>query len=185
MRVHPTTQQVAAAFRTVERSPVFAESAALVARGGRPVEMLQAMSLRPELLGGFAAMSEAIYPGGIVEREVKELIILEASRRNRCQFCADSHVSIARSLGLAEEPMGLLDDLARLPARQRLAVEYTRAAQANANGIPDQFFDALRAEYSEPEIVELTAMIGLISMLNMFNNCLEVRYAGEYERAPA
>jgi len=181
MRVHPTPEQISAAFRAVATSPVFAESAALVANGARPVEMLQAMALRPELLQGFAALSEAIYPGGIVEREVKELVILEASRRNRCQFCADSHDSIARSLGMSEQPMSLLDDLEALPLRQRLAVEYTRAAQADSNSVPDELVARLAAAYTEPELVELTAMIGLISMLNLFNNCLEVRYRGEYE----
>lgn len=183
MRVHPTPSQISATFRSVADSPVFAESAALVAAGGRPVEMLQAMALRPELLRGFAALSEAVYPGGIVEREVKELVILESSRRNRCQFCAESHISIARALGMSEEPMGLLDEAEHLPLRQRLAVQYTRAAQADSNNIPHELVEELKAAFSEPELVELTAMIGLIAMLNMFNNCLDVRYRGEYEAA--
>jgi AhpD family alkylhydroperoxidase len=181
MRITPTPQQIAAGFASVASSPVFSESAGLVAAGGQPVEMLRAMSLRPELLQGFAALSAAIYPGGIVEREAKELIILEASRTNRCQFCSESHESIARALGMAPRPMALLDDLAALPERHRLAVEYTRAAQRDSNAVPEELFDRLRRAFSEPEIVELTAMIGLISMLNLFNNCLHVRYHGEYE----
>lgn len=182
MRVKVDPAEMVTAFRAVATSPVFAESAALVAAGGAPVEMLQAMSLRPELLRGFAALSEAIYPGGIVEREVKEWIILEASRRNRCQFCAESHVSIARTMGLADHPMSVLDDPAELSPRAQLAIEYTRAAQLDSNRIPEELFARLRQHYSQAEIVELTAMIGLISMLNMFNNALEVRYGGEYER---
>ncbi|MDZ4753970.1 MAG: carboxymuconolactone decarboxylase family protein [Phycisphaerae bacterium] len=186
MRVTPTTPQIRAAFDAVRHSPAFAESSKLFDGGRLPVEMTQAMSLRPELLQAFGAMSEAVYPGGVVERRVKELIILEASRTNQCQFCTASHVSIAQMLGIGDEsgdPLRLLDRPELMNDRERLAVDYTRAAQRDANRIPAQLFDDLRAHYTEPEIVELTAMIGLITMLNMFNNCLQVTYRGEYAQS--
>lgn len=184
MRVHPTNDQICVAFEAVRDSPAFSESAKLFEHGHLPVEMLQAMSLRPELLRAFAATSEAVYPGGIVERRVKELIILEASRHNRCQFCTQSHVSIARMLGIVDDsgdPLKLLDRPDLMTDRERLAVEYTRAAQRDANGIENSLFATLQLHYTTAEIVELTAMIGLISMLNMFNNCLQITYHGEYE----
>ncbi len=176
MRVKASPALVESAFKSVEHFPVFAESAAAVARGGLPVEMLQAMCLRPELLQGFAHLSAAVYPGGHVERSVKELIILTVSRANRCQFCTDSHVDIVRSLGMSQE--------ARTP-REQAAVRYTRAAIADSNAISQEVFQELRAAFSEPEIVEVTAMIGLISMLNMFNNCLEIRYRDDYGDTPS
>lgn len=188
MRVSVDDKELRSAFEKVRESPAFAESAALVAQGKRPVEMLQAMALRPEILAAFAATSEAIYPGGIVERRVKELIILEASRTNACQFCRDSHVSIARmlSIGLATkdgglDPMALLDAPEAMTPRERAAVAYVRAAQRDSNRVGDDVFAALRQVYREAEIVELTAMIGLITMLNLFNNLLQVTYRGEYE----
>ena len=183
MRVTVDSTQLRAAFSAVSGSSAFAESAALVAAGKRPVEMLQAMSLRPEILASFAATSEAIYPGGVVERRVKELIILEASRGNRCQFCTESHISIAKMLGIADaagDPLALLDTPSLLTDRERLAVEYTRAAQRDSNRIPNELFEAMRRVYTDAEIVELTAMIGLITMLNTFNNCLQITYHGEY-----
>ncbi|MBL9121198.1 MAG: carboxymuconolactone decarboxylase family protein [Phycisphaerae bacterium] len=185
MRVSIQPDQLQRAFSVVSGSSAFAESARLVAAGKRPVEMLQAMSLRPEILQAFAATSEAIYPGGVVERRVKELIILEASRHNRCQFCTESHISIAKMMGITDpagDPLALLDAPSLMNERERLAVEYTRAAQRDANRIPGELFEALRSAYSDAEIVELTAMIGLISMLNLFNNALQVTYHGEYGR---
>lgn len=184
MRVSIDPEQLRRAFSVVQGSPAFAESSKLVAGGKRPVEMLQAMALRPEVLQAFAATSEAIYPGGIVDRRVKELIILEASRHNHCQFCTESHISIAKMLGIADpagSPLALLDRPELMNERERLAVEYTRAAQRDSNRVPSELFAQLRQAYTEPEIVELTAMIGLISMLNLFNNCLQVTYHGEYD----
>lgn len=185
MQVHPSRESVRQAFESVRANPGFAESCRLVEAGGLPVEMLQAMSLRPELLAAFGAFSASVYPGGVVERSVKEAIILEISRRNRCQFCTQSHVEIARALGLSEDPLAWIDDLERLSAREALAVEYARCAWSDSNAIPQGLRSRLAAAFTEPELVEVTAMIGLITMLNLFNNCLEVRYRGEYGAAEA
>ncbi|HBS29993.1 MAG TPA: hypothetical protein DEB06_11240, partial [Phycisphaerales bacterium] len=87
MRVTVTDADIQRAFEIVKDDPCFAESVAAMMAGRRPGEMLQAMSLRPELLSGFSAMGAGFYPGGIVERDLKELVILESSRSNACQFC--------------------------------------------------------------------------------------------------
>ena len=44
----------------------------------------------------------------------------------------------------------------------------------DANRIEEDFFDRLRKEFSDEEIVELTFLIGLIQLLNLFNNALQV-----------
>jgi alkylhydroperoxidase family enzyme len=46
--------------------------------------------------------------------------------------------------------------------------------------VPDSLFQQLKSNFSEAEIVELTFLVGFINMLNIFNNCLQVRYEGEY-----
>lgn len=194
MRVSPDPERIRSAFAPLATSPAFAESAAVVAAGGQPVEMLQAMSLRPELLRAFAAISEAIYCtpgpgglGGIVERSVKELIILDVSMRNRCQFCRTSHEAMCRAIGMGDDVTdrlsrfdGSSESGAGFTERERLAVRYARLATADSNAVPESFFAELRRAFSDAEIVEITAAIGLISMLNLFNNCLGIRYAGDY-----
>ena len=180
MRVSVSPDQVRAAFGAVADDPSFAESRGLAERGKLPVEMLQALSLRPELLRAFAGFGNALYPGGLLERSVKELVILESSRANECQFCTGSHVALIRRLGIADEPLQALDDPAGRSERERLAIEYTRAAMRDSNRVPDELFARLKRHFTEPEIVELTFLIGFINMLNLFNNCLQVRYHDDY-----
>jgi alkylhydroperoxidase family enzyme len=45
----------------------------------------------------------------------------------------------------------------------------------------------LREHFTDPEVVELTFLVGYTNMLNLFNNALGVRYDGEYGllRSPA
>jgi 4-carboxymuconolactone decarboxylase len=115
-----------------------------------------------------------------LERPVKELVILESSRANACHFCTNSHVALIRRLGIAPEPLSALDDPGGRTERERLALEYTRAAMRDSNRVPDELFARLKQRFTEPEIVELTFLIGFINMLNLFNNCLEVRYHDDY-----
>jgi AhpD family alkylhydroperoxidase len=180
MRVKVTREQVAQGFGAVQDDPSFAESRGLVEKGILPVEMLQAMSLRPEILRAFAGFGDCVYPGGLLERSLKERVILESSRANECQFCRDSHTALIKMLGIADDPIASLDD-ANLGVRERVAIDYTRAAMVDSNRVPDPLFDKLRENFSEPEIVELTFLIGFINMLNLFNNCLQVTYHDDYQ----
>ena len=181
MRVTVTPEQIRTAFEAVKDDPSFDESRGLWERGHQPVEMLQAMALRPEILRAFAGFGGAVYPGGIVERRIKELVILTASQGNDCQFCLNAHCDIVDVEDILTEPIETIDDPSGLPARERLAVEYTRAAQADSNNLPATLTRELHEHFSDAELVELSFMVGYITMLNLFNNLLQVRYAGEYQ----
>jgi len=180
MRVTVTPDQIRTAFEAVKDDPSFDESRGLWERGRPPVEMIQAMCLRPEILRAFAGFGNSVYPGGLLERRVKELVIITASTDNECQFCTYSHVDLVSMASILDAPLVMVAEPATLAPRERLAIEYTRAAMSDSNRIPESLMALLKTEFSEPELVELTFLIGYINMLNLFNNCLQVSYNGEY-----
>lgn len=180
MRVTVTPEQIEAAFVAVKEDPSFDESRGLWERGLAPVEMLQAMCLRPEILRAFAGFGNSVYPGGILERRVKELVIIAASQHNACQFCTSSHCDLVDIADIVEDPLRAIADPASLPVRERIAVEYTQAAMTDSNAVPGALAAQLHEHFTDPEIVELSFLIGYINMLNLFNNLLQVRYNGEY-----
>jgi AhpD family alkylhydroperoxidase len=186
MRVTVTPDQIRTAFEAVKDDPSFDESRGLWERGRPPVEMIQAMCLRPEILRAFAGFGDAVYPGGLLERRVKELVILTASHGNDCQFCENAHCDIVDIGGILDEPLVTIADPSPLAPRERLAVEYTRAAQLDSNRVPVPLAAELKEQFTDPELVELSFLIGYITMLNLFNNLLGVRYHGDYRvLAPA
>jgi alkylhydroperoxidase family enzyme len=180
VRVTVTPDQIRSAFEAVKDDPSFDESRGLWERGHAPVEMLQAMCLRPEILRAFAGFGASVYPGGVLERRIKELVIITASAANECQFCTNAHVDIVDIWNIVETPLAIIDEPAQLPARERLAIEYTRAVVADSNAIPEPLSRELHEHFTDPELVELTFLIGYINMLNLFNNALSIRYNGEY-----
>jgi alkylhydroperoxidase family enzyme len=180
MRVTVTPDQIQSAFEAVKDDPSFNESRGLWERGQPPVEMIQAMCLRPEILRAFAGFGNCVYPGGLLERRVKELVIITASKTNECQFCTNSHVDLVGIADIIRDPLTAIEQTDSLSTRERLAVEYTRAAMADSNAVPEALTRELKAQFTDPEVVELSFLIGYINMLNLFNNSLNVRYNGEY-----
>jgi AhpD family alkylhydroperoxidase len=180
VRVTVTPEQIRSAFESVKDDPSFDESRGLWELGRPPVEMIQAMCLRPELLRAFAGFGGCVYPGGLLERRVKELVIIAASEANECQFCTGSHRDLVRIAGIVDDPLAAVAEPSSLAPREYLAVEYTRSAMADSNHLPEPLMGRLRDAFTDPELVELTFLIGFINMLNLFNNCLQVAYNGEY-----
>ena len=180
MQVTVSPDQIRSAFEAVKDDPSFDESRGLWERGQQPVEMIQAMCLRPEILRAFAGFGGAVYPGGLLERRVKELVIITASTTNECQFCTNSHCDLVDIAEIVADPLVAIEHTESLVPRERIAIAYTRAVMSDSNHIPEPLARELRAHFTDAELVELTFLIGYINMLNLFNNALGVRYNGEY-----
>ena len=74
----------------------------------------------------------------------------------------DIHAAVGGAAGLTREQIEAAlgtNDGAGLTERERLALEYADRVSATPVDVPDAFFERLRAEFSEREIVELTSQI--------------------------
>lgn len=180
MRIEATAEQLKQAAEATADDPVWAASRAVLARGERPSEMFRTLAVRPDILRALSGLDNAVYPGGLLERPLKERVIVETSRANACQYCTVSHAGTLQRLGFDADPLATLDDPSGLPAREQAALAYARAAVADSNRVPDALFARLQEQFSDAEIVELTFLVGLTCLLNLFNNCLHVRYNDDY-----
>ena len=63
-------------------------------------------------------------------------MIITASHANDCQFCTNSHCDLVDIAGILDDPLTAIAHPEGLAPRERLAVEYTRAAMADSNAIP-------------------------------------------------
>jgi AhpD family alkylhydroperoxidase len=176
MRIAIDPVVVAANFACVAENPSLRESAQLFNAGKPVVEMIQALAMNSGVLRAFSGLAD-VYPCGNLERAVVEKVILRVSQMHECQFCVSSHGAIMTQLGICTD---LANDTTQT-RREGLAVEYAESMTRDANRIPDEFFTRLRGAFSDPEIVELTFVIGLITMLNRFNNALQIHYGDEYQ----
>ena len=60
--------------------------------------------------------------------------------------------------------------------RERMAIEYTEQVTKDANKVADELFARLKQHFNDGEIIELTLSIGMINLLNKFNDALQIKF---------
>lgn len=144
-------------------------------RGNVP-NMFRTLAHRPEILETAIAHMEAILNTGTLPKALKELVIVRTSQINRTPYCLASHTAICRRLGWSDKQM---DDMAEraldtFTERERVAIHLAEVMTLNAHGYTAEDFAALREHFSEGEVVELMASIGLFNYFNRFNDLLQM-----------
>src|SRR5688572_15745160 len=108
-----------------------------------------------------------------LEHGLLELVKLRASQINGCAHCIDMHAKELRADGESEQRIYLLDAWRESPqysARERAALEWTEAVTLVAGGhVPDEVYEAARAQFSEEELVNLTMALVAINGANRLN----------------
>jgi len=116
---------------------------------------------RPALWAAFNRYYGTLWSDGIVDDPTKEVGRLRNARVTGCGICKNLRFETARDQGLDEEHVALIDDAyagSALPARWKLAARLADALIADAR-VDGALRTALLDEFSDAEIVELTATI--------------------------
>lgn len=131
------------------------------------------------------ANSFIFYPidGNNIDRKLRELVINKVSRHNESHYSVTHHTLIALREKVEPAKLLALDSWQisnTYSDRERLAIEYAELGSGDSNNVSDQFFDQLHKHFSDPEIVELTVLIGHFNLLNRWLNALQVEDEPEF-----
>ena len=127
-------------------------------RGTRPLNLHRVYSNAPKLARATLALAQALRYDADVSRADKELIILRATQLARGDYQFGQHRRLAISCGITEEQIESLPrwrDSKLFSDRQRAVLAFADA-MASPEGVDGATFDAMKAFYSNKEIVELT-----------------------------
>ena len=103
--------------------------------------------------------------------ELVELVYLRVSQINNCAYCLDMHTRDLLKRGQTIEKLALVQAWGEagnlFSKRERAALAWaetvTRVAET---GVPDEAYQAARAEFEEKELVDLTIAISLMNAYN-------------------
>jgi AhpD family alkylhydroperoxidase len=130
------------------------------------------LATNPRFLQPLFAVQAAIEASGI-DHKLLYLVQMRASQINGCAYCIDMHSKDARAEGETEQRLYSLDAWREAPFysdRERAALEWTEAVTLVASTrVPDEAYEAVRAQFSEDEIKTLTLAIGMINVWNRLN----------------
>src|ERR1700748_1672058 len=119
----------------------------------------------PELVGKLYELS-VVVKNGALGNTLLDLVNIRASQLNGCAFCLDMHCKEARIHGERELRLyhiSIWRESTLFSETERAALEWTEAVtKLSENGVPDELYDRLRAQFSERQILELTFAINVI-----------------------
>ena len=145
------------------------------AMGFEPNSM-KIMAHRPNILRGFLALMGAIIgPDAVLDPGLRQMIAHIASSAAGCQYCQAHTAHGADHAGVSQEKIEALWSYADSPAfteAERAALSLAQAGGSVPNQAEAAHFDALRAHYTDAEMVEITAIIAAFGFLNRWNDTL-------------
>ena len=130
---------------------------------------LNAYTAAPDTLKAVLAIEPIIVASGL-EHSLIELVKTRASQINGCAYCIHMHTQDARKHGETEARLYLLNAWRESPGysdRERAALAWTEAVTLiSETHAPDDVYEAVRAQFSEAETVNLTMLIATINAWN-------------------
>jgi uncharacterized peroxidase-related enzyme len=145
-------------------------------RGNVP-NMFRTMAHRPEIFETIIGHMEAVLKTGKLSTALKELLIVRTSQLNCTEYCLASHTAIARRLGWSDEQLEALHHAqasSLFSESEKVAIHLAEVMTLDSHNYSDADFARLRSFYSEGEVVELMAAIGLFNYFNRFNDLLKM-----------
>jgi uncharacterized peroxidase-related enzyme len=150
---------------------------------GRVLHTWQALAQRPEIFVAYLPYLRSIVGPGELEQRTKELVEVRTVVLNRCLYSTSHRVRSARAAGVPEEDVVAVarGDLAGFDERERVALELCEeltlrpasVAYAEAPQLVDGvLLERVRAAFTDPQIVELVATIGLWNALARFHRVM-------------
>jgi AhpD family alkylhydroperoxidase len=121
-----------------------------------------------------------------LEQGLMDLVKLRASQINGCAYCIDMHSKDLRAGGESEQRLYELDAWQETPfytERERAALLWTDTVTRVADThVPDDVYEQVRQQFTEPELANLTFVIGVINFWNRL--CISFRsQPGTYQPA--
>jgi AhpD family alkylhydroperoxidase len=124
-------------------------------------------------------------PSKIADVRTKEIVILRASSVQQCKYCVNTHSFVARNSGLSKEEVKALQGNGdATPAftkeREKVLIRWTDAVAFGPGEIRPDLKAEMKKNFTEPEVVELTLLVGATILLNRYATALELPVAAAH-----
>jgi len=134
------------------------------------------MQRKPKLVKALAQLNAAAMdPEGEVDLGFRRLIGHLASEASGCFYCQAHTLLGAKNFGISEEKLAAIwnyDTSSLYTVKERLALDFARAAASQPNAVTDEMFVQLQQHWSNDQIVEILGVVALFGFLNRWNDTM-------------
>ena len=145
-------------------------------RGNVPY-FFRTLAHRPEIFKTATAHMHAVLNTGTLPTKLKELVVVRTSQLNCTAYCLASHTAISLRLGWTAEHLEALKNWREstlFSEAEKEAIHLAEVMTLDSSSFSEEDTARLRRFYSEGEMIELMAAIGLFNYFNRFNNMLQM-----------
>ncbi|MFC4036372.1 carboxymuconolactone decarboxylase family protein [Streptomyces polygonati] len=136
----------------------------------------------PDVFRAMMAFSQASAKG--LDPVLVELVKIRASQINRCAYCLDLHLAMARKAGESEQRIDLLTAWEEVPGvyteKERAALALTESVTLLTDGfVPDAVYERAAQHFDDDELAALVSVIVAINAWNRLNVAFRTPPGGE------
>ncbi len=139
---------------------------------GKVPKWMKVMGNSEEIFVHFFKLFVTTMKGGKVDHILKWKMAYKISEINKCEFCVSVTKFQLKSLGISDEEIAKIDE--ENSEKEDITLKFAEASTEHAYQIPMELKEKIKEFYSDEEIVELTAVVGLFNYINRFNDTLNV-----------
>ncbi|MBX9686800.1 MAG: carboxymuconolactone decarboxylase family protein [Candidatus Obscuribacterales bacterium] len=140
------------------------------AKLGRVPNIFTLMGNSPAALEAYLKFSEAL-AGGVLDAKLRELIAICVAETNVCEYCLSAHFAIGKSVGLNDEELALAREQRSNDPKFNAALRFVRIMVTSRAEMSDtDLVDLKAAGFSDAEVAEIIANVGLNLYTNYFNH---------------
>ena len=131
--------------------------------------MAQSAPVLDAYLGFAAALRRGRLPAALHEQ-----IALAVAEANSCDYCLSAHTALGRGAGLSNDELVAAREARAAEPKTSAALEFARAVVDGRGDVRDQELARVRAAgYTDGEIAEIIAHVGLNLFTNYFNRAAQ------------
>lgn len=126
--------------------------------------MYRILAHNPGVLKAHESYFDTVMNTGTLDRKLKEKVAFKVAHLNGCEYSTASHYRYALKCGATEDEMTAVETMRieSMTAKEAAALELAVKMNSSGKLVTSDLFDKLQAEFSQSEIVELLATVGLM-----------------------
>ena len=152
---------------------------------GKPGSVHKILAHRPEMLKNFLAFYASV--GRSLERRLYEMVYVRVSMINGCHYCLQHHLAASKRAGVSPDEWASLNsgDYSGFAAKEQAALKFAEKLTRESRNVGDADIAALKAHFTEEQIVDLDVLVGLANLTNRFTDPLGADLEFPEEKIPA
>jgi uncharacterized peroxidase-related enzyme len=140
---------------------------------GKVINIFKGMGNSAAALKVYLDAVETLAQGQLTPED-REVVYLAVSQTNNCNYCVSAHTGIAKKAGMSDDQIQAIRKFDPLSAKHKALLTFVRRVMESKGSVNDADVAAVRAAgYTDGQIAESIAYIGLATYSNYFNHVFD------------